>query len=378
MIFQKSVKMSLLFLFLFISFVGDSSAQSTYLKVCEYDQTYEEGTLFGGTTELENRVGIYYNTLDNQFYAIYKTVQDDHRPVKYVNSDISVQKNFINDTSTICSSYGYYKQDTRDHFCFSDDTEYCSKIDSGYKGTSKKIYDINNDVKSVLSSYKYDYEIPDDFDELVKFNFDNVKNEITSDLDKILLEKLKVEINEYTPTSEGIDQVYSFIKNTQAYQEKVVAEANKVKSAYDEKVEETQEDPNTTPEQQEALNSAQDDFSGDLDDYIEKSNDLNVQVPIPDGDTCIAYLGDAAVQGTPAWYLHQIFNIIKYGSIILCLVLTIIEYVKAAASNDDNAIKKASQKTLKRIIITIILFIAPTLIEFILDLLGITGSCMPV
>ena len=62
----------------------------------------------------------------------------------------------------------------------------------------------------------------------------------------------------------------------------------------------------------------------------------------------------------------------------MCLVLTIIEYVKAAASNDDNAIKKASQKTLKRIIITIILFIAPTFIEFILDLLGITGSCMPV
>ena len=151
-----------------------------------------------------------------------------------------------------------------------------------------------------------------------------------------------------------------------------------MKSAYDEKVEETQEDPNTTPEQQEALNSAQDDFSGDLDDYIEKSNDLDVQVPIPDADTCIAYLGDAAIQGTPAWYLHQIFNIIKYGSIILCLVLTIIEYVKAAASNDDNAIKKASQKTLKRIIITIILFIAPTFIEFILDLLGITGSCMPV
>lgn len=175
---------------------------------------------------------------------------------------------------------------------------------------------------------------------MVKFNFDNVKNEITSDLDKILLEKLKVEINEYTPTSEGLDQVYSFIKNTQAYQDKVVAEANKVKSAYDEKVEETQEDPNTTPEQQEALNSAQDDFSGDLDDYIEKSNDLDVQVPIPDADTCIAYLGDAAIQGTPAWYLHQIFNIIKYGSIILCLVLTIIEYVKAAASNDDNAIKK--------------------------------------
>ena len=69
MIFQKSVKMSLLFLFLFMSFVGVSSAQSTYLKVCEYDQTYEEGTLFGGTTELENRVGIYFNTSYTSEYA---------------------------------------------------------------------------------------------------------------------------------------------------------------------------------------------------------------------------------------------------------------------------------------------------------------------
>ena len=69
------------------------------------------------------------------------------------------------------------------------------------------------------------------------------------------------------------------------------------------------------------------------------------------------------------------FNIIKYAAIILLFVFTITDFIKAIASSDDKAIKKALQNAIKRIIIAIIIFFLPILIEFVLSLLGIYGDC---
>lgn len=74
-------------------------------------------------------------------------------------------------------------------------------------------------------------------------------------------------------------------------------------------------------------------------------------------------------------FLQQIFNVIKYAGPILCLVFSVIDFVKAAASQDKDALIKAGKTTGKRVVYALILFFIPTLIDFLFPLLGWVGTC---
>ncbi len=74
-------------------------------------------------------------------------------------------------------------------------------------------------------------------------------------------------------------------------------------------------------------------------------------------------------------FLQQIFNVMKYAAPILCLVLSIFDFVKAVASQKDDALQKAAKTTGKRIVFAIILFFIPDLINFLFNLLGWYGTC---
>jgi hypothetical protein len=65
----------------------------------------------------------------------------------------------------------------------------------------------------------------------------------------------------------------------------------------------------------------------------------------------------------------------KYAGPILCLVLSISDFVKATASQDKDALSKATKTTGKRIVYALILFFIPTLINFIFPLLGWYDTC---
>lgn len=74
-------------------------------------------------------------------------------------------------------------------------------------------------------------------------------------------------------------------------------------------------------------------------------------------------------------FLQDLFNIMKYAGPILCLVLSTMDFIKAAASQDKEALKKAAQTSLKRLGLALILFFIPTLINFLFPLLGWNGTC---
>ena len=113
-------------------------------------------------------------------------------------------------------------------------------------------------------------------------------------------------------------------------------------------------------------------YNSDIDN-IKLNSFTNIDLDVNNG--CQSYLGDPKQDDTPAYYLQFAFNIIKYAAIILLFVFTITDFIKAIASSDDKAIKKALQNAIKRIIIAIIIFFLPILIEFVLSLLGIYGDC---
>ena len=90
--------------------------------------------------------------------------------------------------------------------------------------------------------------------------------------------------------------------------------------------------------------------------------------------------GGGALGATLAIPLVKLLG--NVGAIILCIgiavmlfVFTFIDFTKAVASSKDDAIKKATQNAIKRVIIAIIIFFLPILIEFLLSLFGIYSNC---
>ena len=72
--------------------------------------------------------------------------------------------------------------------------------------------------------------------------------------------------------------------------------------------------------------------------------------------------------------LQDIFDIIKFADVILVVVLPIVTFTKAIAKGGDE-LKKAINVTIKRVIIGIIIFFIPILIDFIFDAIGLYNTC---
>lgn len=72
-------------------------------------------------------------------------------------------------------------------------------------------------------------------------------------------------------------------------------------------------------------------------------------------------------------YIMQALKLIRWGGLVLMIVLGTLDFVKASASDDQDAIKKAGQNFIKRLIAVIILFLLPILVELILFIAGKIG-----
>ena len=69
--------------------------------------------------------------------------------------------------------------------------------------------------------------------------------------------------------------------------------------------------------------------------------------------------------------LQDVFSFIKFLAPILVVVLSSIDYIKAITSHDAEGLKKANEKFIKRLIIGIILFLLPFILDFIFEIFGI-------
>ena len=67
-------------------------------------------------------------------------------------------------------------------------------------------------------------------------------------------------------------------------------------------------------------------------------------------------------------------NFIKYIALVLVIVLGTIDFIKAAGSGEPDAMKKAGQTFIKRVIAVIILFLLPMIVELILHLINLYGT----
>lgn len=72
-------------------------------------------------------------------------------------------------------------------------------------------------------------------------------------------------------------------------------------------------------------------------------------------------------------WIFKIIRIVRYAVPALLVILSIIDYIKAIASDSDDEIKKTNGRVIKRMIAAALVFLVPFLLEFILNLFEIPG-----
>lgn len=109
---------------------------------------------------------------------------------------------------------------------------------------------------------------------------------------------------------------------------------------------------------------------GDIYNYtIVCKNDYEPGNSKPIENDCNAILTSEVVE-----LLQDVFNIIKFADVVLVLILTIVTFAQAVAKGGDE-LKKALNVTLKRVIIGIIIFFIPVLIDFVFNAIGLYDTC---
>lgn len=92
-------------------------------------------------------------------------------------------------------------------------------------------------------------------------------------------------------------------------------------------------------------------------------------------EACASLLGNPANDGSVAHYVQLALNIIKYAGIILCIVLTIVDFAKALFGEDKDMLKNLSKKGLHRLFYAVALFFLPIIVKTILTLIDIYDTC---
>lgn len=93
-----------------------------------------------------------------------------------------------------------------------------------------------------------------------------------------------------------------------------------------------------------------------------------------DVSTCKSILGDVNNEKSVAWLVQRLLNYVKVLGPTIAIILGSIDFGKAIVLSDEENMKKAQNKFIKRMIAAIALFFVPLLTQVLLGLFGITSD----
>jgi len=108
---------------------------------------------------------------------------------------------------------------------------------------------------------------------------------------------------------------------------------------------------------------------------VEFSNSIGTVQLLDAGSDCDALFGDPDKSGSLAYYLQKILDVIKYAGIVLCIVLTIVDFGKALLADDKDLFKPLSKTAFTRMIYAVFLFFLPAIVKTLLLLIDVYGTC---
>lgn len=86
-------------------------------------------------------------------------------------------------------------------------------------------------------------------------------------------------------------------------------------------------------------------------------------------DDC-SQLIDTQTEGSFGWLLQKLLNYIKIAGPILVVLLSALDFIKAIASSEEDAFKKAQSRLIIRLVAALALFLVPTFVELLLGLIN--------
>ena len=90
---------------------------------------------------------------------------------------------------------------------------------------------------------------------------------------------------------------------------------------------------------------------------------------------CTALFGDPNKAGDFAYYLQIILDIMKYAGIVLCIVLSVVDWFKALLGDDKDMYKPLVKKMAARVFYAVGLWFLPAIVKTLLTLLDVYGTC---
>ena len=101
-----------------------------------------------------------------------------------------------------------------------------------------------------------------------------------------------------------------------------------------------------------------------------------LDIYVMDDENCGVF-GDPDSEEYFAYYLQKVFDVIKIAGPILLIVMTIMDLTRITAeAKQDGELQKLGIKTLKRVIYAVIIFVLPTFLSFVFELIGLYGTCV--
>lgn len=90
---------------------------------------------------------------------------------------------------------------------------------------------------------------------------------------------------------------------------------------------------------------------------------------------CNYLLGDKNDPNSMFSLLQYLFTAIKIATPCIIIALITIDFVKGASQNSEKAVHEAFIKSIKRLIAGVALFFTPTIVNIVLELANLTGTC---
>ena len=90
---------------------------------------------------------------------------------------------------------------------------------------------------------------------------------------------------------------------------------------------------------------------------------------------CEALFGDPEDEDSFAHLLQIAFTIMKFAGPLLCIIFSCMDFVKVVVSDDKDAMPKTIKRCLTRVVLALVLFFIPTIVNFVFPLLGFYGTC---
>ena len=84
--------------------------------------------------------------------------------------------------------------------------------------------------------------------------------------------------------------------------------------------------------------------------------------------------GSCSLSKRVVGWLFKIIKWIRYIVPILLILLSVLDFMKAIASDSEDEMRKVGSKFVKRLIVAAIIFLLPLMLEFLLGIFGIATS----